>query len=218
MLFRSLPATFMPVAEDSGLIVPIGRWVLRHACKQAKSWQNKGIEGITVAINISAQEFLQKDFVEDVRATLIETRLEPHFLELEITESVLMRDAECSKKILNQLKQMGIKLAVDDFGTSYSSLSYLQRFPIDVLKIDQSFVQNIESAKDDGIIVSAIISMANSLKLSVVAEGVENSNQLAFLKAHHCKEGQGYFFGHPLIAEQFSAYLLSNMSALSATN
>ena len=149
----------MPVAEDSGLIVPIGRWVLRHACKQAKSWQYKGIEGITVAINVSAQEFLQNDFVEDVRATLIETRLKPHFIELEITESELMRDAECSRKTLNQLKQMGIKLAVDDFGTSYSSLSYLQQFPTDVLKIDQSFVQNIESANDDGIIVSAIINM-----------------------------------------------------------
>ena len=213
-----LPATFMPVAEDSGLIVPIGRWVLRHACKQAKSWQNKGIEGITVAINISAQEFLKKDFVEDVRATLIETRLKPHFLELEIAESVLMRDAKRSKKILDQLKKMEIKLAVDDFGTSYSSLSYLQQFPIDVLKIDQSLVQNIRSANDDGIIVSAIINMANSLKLNVVAEGVENSNQLAFLKTHHCKEGQGYFFGHPLMAEQFSGYLLNNNSALSATN
>ena len=213
-----LPATFLPVAEDSGLIVPIGRWVLRHACKQAKSWQNKGIESITVAINISAQEFLQKDFVEDVRATLIETRLKPHLLELEIAESVLMRDAERSKKILDQLKKMGIKLAVDDFGTSYSSLSYLQQFPIDVLKIDQSFVQNIGLANDDGIIVSAIINMANSLKLNVVAEGVENSSQLAFLKAHKCTEGQGYFFGHPLMAEQFSGYLLNNNSALSATN
>ena len=213
-----LPNAFIAVAEDSGLIVPIGRWVLRHACKQAKSWQNKGMQGITVAINITAQEFLQKDFVEDVRATLIEARLEPHFLELEITESVLMRDAERSKKILDQLNQMGIKLAIDDFGTSYSSLSYLQRFPINVLKIDQSFVQNIGTANDDGIIVSAIISMANSLSLSVVAEGVENSHQLAFLKAHHCKEGQGYFFGHPLKAEQFSGYLLNNVSALSATN
>ena len=213
-----MPDTFMPVAENSGLIIPIGRWVLRHACKQAKIWKNKGIEGITVAVNISAQEFLQKDLVETIRATLIETRLEPHFLELEITESVLMRDAEYSKKILLQLKQMGIKLAVDDFGTGYSSLSYLQQFPIDVLKIDQSFVQNIESAKDDSIIVSAIINMANSLKLNVVAEGVENSSQLAFLKKHHCKEGQGYFFGSPLTVDQFSDYLINNMSTLSATN
>ena len=212
------PDIFVPVAEDSGLIIPIGRWVLRHACMQAKSWQNKGLAAITMAVNISAQEFLQKDFVESVRAALIETRLQPQFLELEITESVLMKDTEAARKTLHQLKQLGVILAVDDFGTGYSSLSYLQRLPIDVLKIDQSFVQNIESAEDDGIIVSAIISMANSLNLRVIAEGIENANQLAFLKAHHCQEGQGYFFGHPLKAEQFSAHLLNNMSASLITN
>ena len=212
------PDIFVPVAEDSGLIIPIGRWVLRHACMQAKSWQNKGLAAITMAVNISAQEFLQKDFVESVRAVLIETRLQPQFLELEITESVLMKDTEAARKTLHQLKQLGVILAVDDFGTGYSSLSYLQRLPIDVLKIDQSFVQNIESAEDDGIIVSAIISMANSLNLRVIAEGIENANQLAFLKAQHCKEGQGYFFGHPLKAEQFSAHLLNNMSASLITN
>ena len=212
------PDIFVPVAEDSGLIIPIGRWVLRHACMQAKSWQNKGLAPITMAVNISAQEFLQKDFVESVRAALIETRLQPQFLELEITESVLMKDTEAARKTLHQLKQLGVILAVDDFGTGYSSLSYLQRLPIDVLKIDQSFVQNIESAEDDGIIVSAIISMANSLNLRVIAEGIENANQLAFLKAHHCQEGQGYFFGHPLKAEQFSAHLLNNMSASLMTN
>ena len=212
------PDIFVPVAEDSGLIIPIGRWVLRHACMQAKSWQNKGLAPITMAVNISAQEFLQKDFVESVRAALIETRLQPQFLELEITESVLMKDTEAARKTLHQLKQLGVILVVDDFGTGYSSLSYLQRLPIDVLKIDQSFVQNIESAEDDGIIVSAIISMANSLNLRVIAEGIENANQLAFLKAHHCQEGQGYFFGHPLKAEQFSAHLLNNMSSSLATN
>ena len=212
------PDIFVPVAEDSGLIIPIGRWVLRHACMQAKSWQNKGLAAITMAVNISAQEFLQKDFVESVRAVLIETRLQPQFLELEITESVLMKDTEAARKTLHQLKQLGVILVVDDFGTGYSSLSYLQRLPIDVLKIDQSFVQNIESAEDDGIIVSAIISMANSLNLRVIAEGIENANQLAFLKAHHCQEGQGYFFGHPLKAEQFSAHLLNNMSASLMTN
>ena len=217
-LGEMLPNTFMPVAEDSGLIVPIGRWVLRQACIQAKTWQNKSPEGLTVAINISSQEFLHKGFVEEVRAILVETGLEPHFLELEIAESVLMRDAEFSKKILDQLKLMGIKLVVDDFGTSYSSLSYLQQFPIDVLKIDESFIQNIESDKDDSVIISAIINMANSLKLNVVAEGVENSQQLAFLKAHQCTEGQGYFFGHPLLSEQFIGYLLNNKSAMSATN
>ena len=202
------PDIFVNVAESCGLIVPIGRWVLRQACKQAKTWQDAGLPPITMAINISAQEFLQKDFVEGVRAVLLETRLAAHSLELEITESVLMRDAECSTNILQQLKKMGVKLSVDDFGTGYSSLSYLQRFPIDILKIDQSFVQNIESAKDDGIIVSAIISMGNSLKLKVVAEGVETPSQLAFLKARHCEEGQGYFISHPLTAEKFAALLL----------
>ena len=213
-----VPDIFVPVAEDTGLIIPIGRWVLRQACLQAKAWQDAGLQDITIAINISAQEFLQKDFVAGVRAVLIETGLAAHFLELEITESVLMRDAECSKNILQQLKKMGIKLAVDDFGTGYSSLSYLQRFPIDVLKIDQSFVQNIESAKDDGIIVSAIISMGNSLKLKVVAEGVETPSQFAFLKARQCEEGQGYFFSHPLIAENFAALLLKNMPSLAVIN
>ncbi|MBC7755924.1 MAG: EAL domain-containing protein [Bdellovibrio sp.] len=213
-----VPDIFVPVAEDSGLIVPIGRWVLRQACLQAKLWQDAGLQDIAIAINISAQEFLQKDFVAGVRTILKDTGLDAQFLELEITESVLMRDAECSRTILMQLKKMGIKLAVDDFGTGYSSLSYLQRFPIDVLKIDQSFVQNIESAKDDGIIVSAIISMGNSLKLKVVAEGVETASQLAFLKARHCEEGQGYFFSHPLTAEQFAKMLLTNMPALDLVN
>ena len=213
-----VPDIFVPVAEESGLIVPIGRWVLRQACKQAKIWQDAGLQAISIAVNISAQEFLQKDFVRGVRDVLTETGLAAHFLELEITESVLMRDAECSKNILHQLKKMGIKLAVDDFGTGYSSLSYLQRFPIDVLKIDRSFVQNIESAKDDGIIVSAIISMGNSLKLKVVAEGIETPSQLAFLKARHCEEGQGYFFSHPLIAENFATLLLENMPSIAAIN
>jgi diguanylate cyclase (GGDEF)-like protein/PAS domain S-box-containing protein len=212
------PDIFVPVAEDSGLIVPIGRWVLRQACKQGKIWQAAGLQDIIIAVNVSAQEFLQKDFVASVRAVLIETRLTAHFLELEITESVLMQDAECSSSILQQLKNIGVKLAVDDFGTGYSSLSYLQRFPIDVLKIDQSFVQNIESVKDDGIIVSAIITMGNSLKLKVVAEGVESPYQLAFLKARHCEEGQGYFFSHPLTSDQFAALLLKNMPSLALVN
>ena len=212
-----VPDIFVPVAEDCGLIVPIGRWVLRQACVQAKIWHDMGLS-ITIAVNISAQEFLQKDFVEGVRAVLIETRLAAHFLELEITESVLMRDAECSKTILQQLKKMGVTLAVDDFGTGYSSLSYLQKFPIDVLKIDRSFVQNIESAKDDGIIVSAIINMGNSLKLKVVAEGIETPAQLNFLKARQCEEGQGYLFSHPLIGEDFSRLLTKEMATLEMIN
>ncbi len=212
------PDIFIPVAEDCGLIVPIGRWALRQACLQAKRWQELGLSTITMAVNISAKEFLQKDFVEGVAEILAETKLEAQYLELEITESVLMRDAHCSKLILQQLKDMGLKLAVDDFGTGFSSLSYLQKFPIDVLKIDQSFVQNIESAKDDGVIVSAIINMGNSLKLKVVAEGIENATQLGFLRARHCEEGQGYLFGHPLIASEFTRHLLKSKPALIEIN
>ncbi len=202
-----LPNIFVPVAEVSGLIVPIGRWVMREACLQIKRWQKAGTPDITVAVNISAQEFLHKDFVEGVRATLIETRLAAEFLELEIAESILMHDAECSMHILQQLKQIGVKLVVDDFGTGYSSLSYLQRFPIDGLKIDQSFVQNIASANDDGTVVNAIICMSNSLKLKVVAEGIETLNQFNFLKSYHCEQGQGFLFSHPSAADNFETLL-----------
>lgn len=208
-----MPESFIGIAEESGLIVPIGRWVLREACKQAKKWLDNSLPAITIAVNISAKEFLQKDFVESVRAVLVETQLPTHLLELEITESVLMRDAQSSTAILHQLKQMGIQLAVDDFGTGYSSLSYLQQFPIDVLKIDQSFVHHIASATDEGIIVSAIISMGNSLKLRVIAEGIENKVQLDFLRSRHCEEGQGYFFSKALTAKAFAEkFLTSNIN------
>jgi diguanylate cyclase (GGDEF)-like protein/PAS domain S-box-containing protein len=202
-----LPARFVSIAEDCGLIVPIGRWVLREACLQAKRWMDAGLGLVPLAVNISALEFRNKEFFEGVRAILHDTGLEARYLQLEITESVLMRDAESNAVILRKLKDMGVQLAVDDFGTGYSSLSYLSRFPIDVLKIDQSFVQDIAAGSDNGVIVSAVIGMGNSLKLRVVAEGVENQAQLAFLKARHCEEGQGYFFSKPLLAEQFAALL-----------
>lgn len=204
-----LPERFVPIAEDCGLIVPIGRWVLHEACIQAKQWLAAGITPVSISINISALEFRQKDFFEGVRTVLSETGVDPSCLQLEITESVLMRDAPSSAVILQELKKMGVQLAVDDFGTGYSSLSYLKQFPIDVLKIDQSFVHDISAApdNDNGIIVSAVIGMGNSLQHLVVAEGVENQEQLDFLKAQHCEEGQGYFFSRPLIAEQFAALL-----------
>ena len=209
-----LPNRFVPIAEDCGLIVPIGRWVLREACTQAKRWQDAGLKPTSVAVNISALEFRRKDFVEGVRTILSETGLEARCLQLEITESVLMRDAKSSAAILRQLKMMGVELAMDDFGTGYSSLSYLKQFPIDVLKIDQSFVQDIASIDDNnnGIIVSAVIAMGTSLKQRVVAEGVEGPVQLAFLKAQHCEEGQGYFFSRPLGAEQFAALLATGIT------
>jgi diguanylate cyclase (GGDEF)-like protein/PAS domain S-box-containing protein len=206
-----LPGRFVPVAEDCGLIVPIGRWVLREACTQVKRWLDAGLVPGSIAINISALEFRQNNFFEGVRAILNDTGLEAPCLQLEITESVLMDDAESSISILQQLKDMGVLLAMDDFGTGYSSLSYLKQFPIDVLKIDQSFVHDIGSAADNGAIVSAVIGMGNSLNLRVVAEGIETQDQLAFLKARHCEEGQGYFFSQPLVAEQFAALLAAGM-------
>ena len=202
-----LPDRFIAIAEDCGLIVPIGRWVLREACAQAKRWQDAGLDLGSIAVNISALEFRRTDFVDGVHAMLHETGLEPHRLQLEITETVLMRDAESSTAILQQLKEMGVQLAVDDFGTGYSSLSYLSQFPIDVLKIDQSFVQDIGTPNDNGIIVSAVIAMGTSLKQRVVAEGIERAEQLAFLKEQHCEEGQGYLFSRPLEPEQFGALL-----------
>jgi EAL domain-containing protein (putative c-di-GMP-specific phosphodiesterase class I) len=204
-----LPQRFVSISEDCGLIVPIGRWVLREACAQAMRWRDAGLPVVSMGVNISALEFRQKNFLEGVNEVLNDTGLEAHCLQLEITESVLMRDAQSNAAILHKLKTRGVELAVDDFGTGYSSLSYLKQFPIDVLKIDQSFVHDLASTNDDGIIVSAVIGMGNNLHLRVIAEGVENRNQLAFLKAHHCEEAQGYLFSQPLAADQFAALLAS---------
>ena len=202
-----MPDRFVPIAEACGLIVPIGQWVLREACRQAKHWTDSGLPPISIAVNISALEFRQKNFFEGVRQILQDTGLRPRLLQLEITESVLMRNAESSAAILHELKKIGVLLAMDDFGTGYSSLSYLKRFPVDILKIDRSFVSGIVSARDDGIIVSAVLSMANSLRKKVVAEGVEEQVQLDFLRERHCDEGQGYFFSRPLIADKFAELL-----------
>lgn len=203
------PIRFINIAEDCGVIIPIGRWVLREACAQTKQWQDAGLTIAAISVNISAVEFRRQDFVEGVRTILEETGLSPNCLQLEITESVLMHNAETSVAILQQLKDMGIQLAIDDFGTGYSSLSYLNQFPIDVLKIDQSFVNDIGTSKTDGdgVIVSAVIAMGNSLNQKVIAEGIEKHGQLSFLKAQHCEEGQGYIFSRPLAAEQFAKLL-----------
>ena len=206
------PSQFVPIAEDCGLILPIGRWVLREACLQARTWRQAGLPPITVAINTSALEFSAKDFLENIRATLRDTCLEPRYLELELTESVLMRDAEFTDSVLHALADLGVKLAIDDFGTGYSSLSYLRQFPINTLKIDQSFVNRMTSNPDHAAIVSAVISMGKSLKLRVSAAGVETPEQHAFLLAQHCDEGQGYYFGHPTAAETFATLLQTGIS------
>lgn len=206
------PESFIAIAEDCGLIIPIGRLVLRQACRQAKEWVDAGISVVTIAVNISALEFRHQHFIQHVREVLQETGLEPQLLQLELTESVLMRNVESSTTILQALKEMGIQLAVDDFGTGYSSLSYLNQFPIDVLKIDQSFVRDISANKSNGVIVSAVISMGASLKQKVIAEGIETQEQLAFLKAQDCSEGQGYFFGWPVPSKDFAKILINKNS------
>jgi diguanylate cyclase (GGDEF)-like protein/PAS domain S-box-containing protein len=195
-----LPSQFVAIAEDCGLILPIGRWVLREACRQARAWQDAGLPFKRISINVSAVEFRDKGFVESVRTILSETGLEARYLDLELTEGVLMKDAESTAAVLRELKMLGVHLAVDDFGTGYSSLSYLQQFPIDVLKIDKSFVHQISGDLNDSAIVSAIIEMGKGLKHRVIAEGIETEEQLAFLRAQHCAEGQGYLFSRPVAA------------------
>jgi diguanylate cyclase (GGDEF)-like protein/PAS domain S-box-containing protein len=201
------PAQFIPVAEDCGLILPIGNWVLREACKQARAWVDAGLPVTTMAVNISAMEFRNESFPHDVFAILKETRLDPRLLELELTESVLMKRVESTESILKALRTGGVRVAVDDFGMGYSSLSYLRRFQIDALKIDQSFVRQITTAPDETSIVTAVISMGQSLKLRVVAEGVETLEELQFLQARHCDEAQGYYFSRPVLPQQFARLL-----------
>jgi diguanylate cyclase (GGDEF)-like protein/PAS domain S-box-containing protein len=201
------PGQFIPVAEDCGLILSIGNWVLREACKQARSWLEAGLPLGTMGANISAMEFRNENFLEGVFSILEETGLDPSLLELELTESVLMKRPESTASVLQALRAKGIQVAVDDFGTGYSSLSYLQKFSIDALKIDQSFVRRITTAPTETTIVTAVISMARSLKLRVVAEGVETLKELEFLQAHQCDEAQGYYFSRPVPAEQFAKLL-----------
>ena len=206
------PLQFVPIAEDCGLILPIGRWVLRETCRQAQAWRQAGLPPITVAVNTSALEFSAQDFLENIHATLEETNLEPRYLELELTESVLMQDAEFTDSVLHALTDLGIKLVIDDFGIGYSSLSYLRQFPIDTLKIDQSFVRRMTTNPDDAAIVSAVIGLGKSLKLRLIAEGVETPEQHAFLLAQNCDEGQGYYFGRPVGAEILAGLLQTGIS------
>jgi EAL domain-containing protein (putative c-di-GMP-specific phosphodiesterase class I) len=206
------PAQFIPVAEDCGLILPIGNWVLREACRQAREWVDAGLPLSSMAVNISAMEFRDDNFLESVFAALRETGLDPKSLELELTESVLMKRAESAASVLRTLRARGVQLAVDDFGTGYSSLSYLRKFPIDALKIDQSFVRQITATPGDTAIVAAIISMGRSLRLRVVAEGVETQPELAFLQSHQCDEAQGYYFSRPVLPQQFAKLLETGIS------
>jgi diguanylate cyclase (GGDEF)-like protein len=206
------PAEFIPVAEDCGLILPIGAWVLRQACGQARAWADAGLPAIAIAVNVSAIEFRDPNFLEGLFSILDETGLDPRYLELELTESVLMKRAESAASILATLRERGVQVAIDDFGTGYSSLSYLRKFPVDALKIDQSFVRQIGAAGEDASIVTAVIAMAQSLKLRVVAEGVETQEAASFLRALHCDEAQGYYFSRPVPAQIFARLLQTGIS------
>jgi diguanylate cyclase (GGDEF)-like protein/PAS domain S-box-containing protein len=200
------PAKFIPVAEDSGLIVPLGEWVLRTACEQIRKWQDWGQE-LKVAINVSARQFQQQNLAKLVLGVVREAGVDPGCVELELTESAIMKDAEASVSTLEHIKSRGISIAIDDFGTGYSSLSYLKRLPLDILKIDRSFVRDITTDHNDAAIVRAIIGLARSLGIKVIAEGVEDDKQLEFLNANGCNYGQGYLFGKPIEPEGFEAML-----------
>jgi diguanylate cyclase (GGDEF)-like protein len=209
-----LPAHFISTAELSGLIIPIGDWVLRTACRQVHAWNERlGLE-LTVAVNLSARQFSQPDLVMQVRNALQETGLEPGLLELEITESNAMQNAENSIRTLRELKAAGVRISMDDFGTGYSSLNYLKRFPIDTLKLDQSFVRDSTTDPSDAAIISAVIVMAHSLDLKVVAEGVETKEQLEFLRHRDCDTIQGFYFSAPLAAEELEPYLMQRTAAV----
>jgi diguanylate cyclase (GGDEF)-like protein/PAS domain S-box-containing protein len=201
------PAQFVPIAEECGLILPIGRWALLEACTQARAWMDAGLGIVPVAVNVSGVEFRDSDFISGVRAVLIATGVEPANLELELTESVLMEDTGTAIRVLDALKYMGVQLAIDDFGTGFSSFTYLRCFPVNTLKLDQSFVKDIDEDPSDATIVSAMINIGNSLNKRVVAEGIETHAQLKFLQHHECGEGQGYYFSRPVAAEQVEKLL-----------
>jgi EAL domain-containing protein (putative c-di-GMP-specific phosphodiesterase class I) len=198
------PDRFIRIAENSGLIVPIGEWVLKTACTQARKWHDEGLPEVRTAVNVSAVQFRQDGFRELIRRVLSETGLTPQFLELELTESLLLTNADVMFSVLEELKEMGLNLAIDDFGTGYSSLSYLRQFPVSKLKIDRSFIRDITTNPGDAAITTAIIDMARSLSLRVIAEGVETEAQMSFLRANQCDEIQGYYFSRPLLADKFA--------------
>ncbi|WP_243463071.1 putative bifunctional diguanylate cyclase/phosphodiesterase [Mesobacillus boroniphilus] len=195
------PAEFIPLAEDTGLIIPIGNWVIDGACRQIKEWTEKAGKPIRIAINISPKQFMQLDLVRVIKSSMEKYNIEPSLLEIEITEGA-MQDTKETILILKRLKDLGIKISVDDFGTGYSSLSYLKQFPIDVLKIDQSFIRDIKYNGKDAAIITTIIHLGNSLGMEVIAEGVEEQSQVDFLTNADCEKAQGFFFAKPLRSQE----------------
>ncbi len=199
-----LPMQFIPMAEENGLIVPIGRWVFRTACQQSVDWQAQGMPPISMAINLSARQFIDEHLLDDIKLALQETGMSPTLLEVEITESMVMRDVEVTLKILKELKAMGVRVAIDDFGTGYSSLSTLKQFPVDTIKIDASFIRDLTRSLEDRGLTEAIIAVGRNLSLNVIAEGVETSEQYTFLQGQACDEFQGFYGSEALPAEEFS--------------
>jgi EAL domain-containing protein (putative c-di-GMP-specific phosphodiesterase class I) len=211
-----MPEEFIPVAEQSGLILPIGNWVLREACRQMRAWQDLGMAAGSMAINLSMRQFRQKDLTEEIRAALRDTGLEPGDLEIELTESSIMDNLASAATVLAELEQLGIRIAVDDFGTGHSSLSYLKTFSIHCLKIDRSFIRDIPGDENDTAIVHTIIALANSLGLTVIAEGVETDAQLDYLRANHCNQAQGYLFSRPLPPDDCLGLMQAGLSRSAA--
>jgi EAL domain-containing protein (putative c-di-GMP-specific phosphodiesterase class I) len=208
------PAQFIPLAEETGLIAPIGEWVLRTACAEAKGWIAQGMPPVSVAVNLSARQFARDDLAASIMRVLGETGLDPRLLELEITESTVMHNADRAAGVLQKLKELGVRVAIDDFGTGYSSLSYLKRFPISSVKIDRSFVLDLPDDKDDAAITQAVIAMAHSLRLRVIAEGVETAAQYRFLQEHQCDEMQGYYFSKPVDAQSLVHLLAARLAEM----
>ena len=207
------PAQFIQLAEETGLIVPIGEWVLKTACAQNKAWQEQGWPPVRVAVNLSPRQFAHENLLEDVaQGAQARPASIRRFLELEITESVVMHNPEQAVMLLNRLKAFGIHLSIDDFGTGYSSLNYLKRFPLDTLKIDRTFIRDLPGDGDDAAITQAIIAMAHSLRLRVVAEGVETAEQLSFLRTYDCDEIQGYYFSRPQPESDIAPLLQANVA------
>jgi predicted signal transduction protein with EAL and GGDEF domain len=204
------PDKFIRIAENCGLIVPIGEWVLRTACSQARKWQDEGIPAVSVAVNVSAVQFRQEGFCQLIRKVLDETGLSPQHLELELTEGLLLANADVTFSVLQELTDMGLTLAIDDFGNGYSNFTYLRQFRVSKLKIDRSFIRDVAVNPDDAAITTAIISMAKSLNLKVIAEGVEDEAQMSFLRAHQCDEIQGYYFSKPLAVDKVADKLRGN--------
>jgi EAL domain-containing protein (putative c-di-GMP-specific phosphodiesterase class I) len=206
-----MPDRFIPLLEENGQINNVGEWVLRQACAQNRKWQAQGLPPMTVSVNISAVQFRSQNLVNIVARVLEETQLEPKYLELELTESMFISNTEIAIDTMYDLKNLGVSLSIDDFGSGYSSLSYLKRFPVDYLKIDRSFIKDIESSSKDAAITSAIAVLAHSLDMKIIAEGVENQEQVDYLKQKGCQELQGFLFSRPVAADEIQKIVSENI-------